>query len=115
MSDQIESNNYSDHDTFLSEMERRIIQRIDDRASAHDKTTLAHVNGIYRTMDLMGKKVEAKVDGMEKSVAELKVTVEKLYSENNQILKDMLYQTRGLVATLIAIASVVIAAFTFLS
>ena len=148
MSDQDKSNKNSDRDTILSEMEKRIIQRIDDRASAHDETTQAHVNGIYRAMELMGEKMEVRVDGIENSmqtqydgleqlmqkqydgleksmrtqfnevkssIAELKVTVERLGSEYNQIRKEMLQNTLWIVGTIIAIAGVVIAAFTFLS
>ena len=148
MSDQDQSNKNSDRDTILSEMEKRINQRIDDRAKAHDETTQAHVDGIYRAMELMGEKMEVRVDGIEKSmqkqydsheksmqkqydgleksmqtqfsevkssIAELKLTVEKLGSEYNQVRKEMLQNTLWLVGTLIAITGVVIAAFTFLS
>ena len=181
MSDQDKSNKNSDRDTILSEMEKRINQRIDDRARAHDETTQAHVDGIYRAMELMNEKMDVRGDGIEKSmqnqydrletsmqnqydgleksmqnhydrleksmqnhydrleksmqnhydgleksmqtqfsevkssIAELKATVEKLGSEYNQIRKEMLQNTLWLVGTLIAITSVVIAAFTFLS
>ena len=88
-------------------------------------------------MELMGEKTEVRGDGIEKSMqnqydgleksmqnqfgelraslADLKVTVEKLYSENNQIRTVMLQQTSWQIGTLIAIAGVVIAAFKFLS
>ena len=68
MSNQDESNKNSTHDTTLSEMEERINKRIDDRANDHDRTTRAHIDGIYKAMDLMGEKMDVKVDGIEKSM-----------------------------------------------
>ena len=68
MSNQDESNKNSTHDTTLSEMEERINKRIDDRASDRDRTTRAHIDGIYKAMDLMGEEMDVKVDGIEKSM-----------------------------------------------
>ena len=68
MSNQDKANKNSTHDTTLSEMEKRINKRIDDRASDHERTTRAHIDGIYKAMDLMGEKMDVKVDGIEKSM-----------------------------------------------
>ena len=52
----------------LAELERRINQRIDDRASAHDRTTQAHVDGLNNRIDDLSKSVDAKIDDLSKSV-----------------------------------------------
>ena len=52
----------------LAELERRINQRIDDRASAHDRTTQAHVDGLNNRIDDLSKSVDAKIDGLSKNV-----------------------------------------------
>ena len=97
MSDQDESNKNSTNDTTLSEMEERINKRIDDRASDHDRTTRAHIDGIYKAMDLMGEKMDVKVDGIEKSMQKQYEGLEKSMQKQYEGLeKSMQKQYEGL-------------------
>ena len=51
----------------LAELERRINQRIDDKASADDRTIQAHVDGLNKSIDGFSKSFDAKIDGLSKS------------------------------------------------
>ena len=93
MSNQDESNKNSTHDTTLSEMEERINKRIDDRASDHDRTTRAHIDGIYKAMDLMGEKMDVNVDGIYKA---MDLMGEKMDVKVDGIEKSMQKQYEGL-------------------
>ena len=137
MSNQDESNKNSTHDTTLSEMEARINKRIDDRASDHDRTTRAHIYGIYKAMDSMGEKMDVNVDGIEmsmqkqyegfeksmqnqfvelkSSITELKEIVEKQNAASNKLRDDMTKQRLWLFGTLVTLAGIVIVAVALLT
>ena len=87
MSNQDESIKNSTHDSTLSEMEERINKRIDDRASEHDRTTRAHIDGIYKATDLMGEKMDVKVDGIEKSMQKQYEVFEKSMQKQYEVFE----------------------------
>ena len=50
----------------LAELERRINQRIDDKAASHEKTTQAHVDGLNARMDALIDTMNTKFDSVQK-------------------------------------------------
>ena len=137
MSNQDESNKNSTHNTTLSEMEETLTKRIDDEASDHDRTTRAHIDGIDNAMNLMGEKMDVKVDGIEQSmqkqyegfeksmqnqfaelkssITELREIVEKQIAATNKLRDDLTKQRLWLFGTLVTLAGIVIAAVALLT
>ena len=71
----------------LAELERRINERIDDKASAHDRTTQAHVDGLSKNVDARFDVVNEKFKGVHQRIDKLEETVQK-QADNFQLQVD---------------------------
>lgn len=73
----------------LAELERRINQRIDDRAASHEKTTQAHFDGLNARIDARIDMMDTKFDGVQKQFDGMQKQFDGMQKQIDGVLRSM--------------------------